>query len=107
MGALYAPAIRVVKRPALRALAPGTSCGWHASVRTMPSQPPSDVLRELARRYTDLLRSHLHERLVSVVLFGSVAPGHSSAASVNDHLIVREDLLPGQSPRNRLITAAD
>jgi len=61
----------------------------------MSSQPPSDVLRELARRYTDLLRSHLRERLVSVVLFGSVARGDASPASDIDLLIVAEDLPQG------------
>src|SRR5437764_1680739 len=82
--------------PSIACAARGTSRGWHARVRTMSSQPPSDVLRELARRYTDLLRSHLSERLVSVVLFGSVARGDASPASDIDLLIVAEDLPQGQ-----------
>ena len=73
----------------------------------MSSQPPSDVLRELARRYTDLLRSHLSERLVSVVLFGSVARGDASPASDIDLLIVAEDLPQGQFARKRLLATAD
>ncbi|TMB39442.1 MAG: HEPN domain-containing protein [Deltaproteobacteria bacterium] len=93
--------------PSIACAARGTSRGWHARVRTMSSQPPSDVLRELARRYTDLLRSHLSERLVSVVLFGSVARGDASPASDIDLLIVAEDLPQGQFARKRLLATAD
>ncbi|TMA52031.1 MAG: nucleotidyltransferase domain-containing protein [Deltaproteobacteria bacterium] len=73
----------------------------------MPSANPSDVLQDLARRYTDLLRSQLGERLVSVVLFGSVARGDASATSDIDLLIVAESLPQGQFARKRLLAGAD
>src|SRR5207302_6132166 len=73
----------------------------------MPSANPSDVLQDLARRYTDLLRSQLGERLVSVVLFGSVARGDASATSDIDLLIVAESLAQGQFARKRLLAGAD
>jgi predicted nucleotidyltransferase len=41
----------------------------------MTADAPPQVLRQLADRYAALLVSTLGERLVSVVLFGSVARG--------------------------------
>jgi hypothetical protein len=73
----------------------------------MAGHEPNEILRDLAVRYTGLLRSHLGDRLVSVVLFGSVARGEASATSDIDLLIVAEDLPQGQFARKRLLAPVD
>ncbi len=65
------------------------------------------VLRRAADRYADHLRATLGERLVSVVLFGSVARDEAAAGSDIDLLIVARDLPPGQLARKRLLAQAD
>jgi predicted nucleotidyltransferase len=78
-----------------------------ATLFPVPSPPPSDVLRDLAGRYAELLRSHLGARLVSVVLFGSVARREAGSTSDIDLLIVAEGLPHGQFARKRELAAAD
>jgi len=73
----------------------------------MEANDASAVLRELTRRYTDLLRAHLGDRLMSVVLFGSVARGDASPTSDIDLLIVIENLPAGQFARKRQLAGAD
>jgi len=68
---------------------------------------PSATLRRLAERYATLLQSTLEDRLVSVVLFGSVARGEATASSDIDLLIVADDLPTGQFARKRLLASAD
>jgi len=68
---------------------------------------PAPVLRRLAERYTAHLLVALGQRLVSVVLFGSVARGDPSATSDIDLLIIAEDLPPGQFARKALLRSAD
>lgn len=85
----------------------GTPAGRRATLRDVVPREPNEVLLELARRYADLLRQHFGDRLVSIVLFGSVARGDASAASDLDLLIVAEDLPQGQFARKRLLAAAD
>ncbi|GIW42011.1 MAG: DNA polymerase [Candidatus Binatia bacterium] len=70
-------------------------------------RPVPDVLRELARRYAKLLESTLGDRLVSVVLFGSVARGDARENSDIDLLIVARDLPRGQFARKRALAGAD
>ncbi len=65
------------------------------------------VLRALAERYARLLEKHLGARLVSVVLFGSVARGDAIAGSDIDLLIVARELPPGQFARKQLLAVAD
>lgn len=65
------------------------------------------MLRGIAERYAELLTTTLGERLVSVVLFGSVARGDASSGSDIDLLIVARDLPRGQFTRKRLLAAAD
>ena len=67
----------------------------------------AERLRELAADYARLLREALGERLVSVVLFGSVARGDARASSDIDLLIVARDLPAGQFARKRLLAAVD
>jgi predicted nucleotidyltransferase len=69
--------------------------------------PESQHLRRIAERYAGLLASALRERLVSVVLFGSVARGDATASSDIDLLIVASALPPGQFVRKRLLGDAD
>ncbi len=73
----------------------------------MHARGAGEVLRGLARRYAELLRSHLESRLVSVVLFGSVARGDASLTSDIDLLIVAEGLPRGQFARKRPLEPAD
>lgn len=68
---------------------------------------PPQILRRLADRYAGLLVSTLGERLVSIVLFGSVARGDASATSDIDLLIIATDLPAGQIARKRLLASAD
>jgi len=68
---------------------------------------PSETLRRLAVLYASLLQATLGERLVSVVLFGSVARGEATANSDIDLLIVADDLPTGQFARKRLLASAD
>lgn len=69
--------------------------------------PPSQVLRELASRYTELLRTLLGDRLISVVLYGSAARGDAGPTSDIDLLIVIDGLPTGQFARKRLLAVAD
>ncbi len=65
------------------------------------------VLEAAARQYTSLLEAHLRGRLVSVVLFGSVARGEARPDSDLDLLIVGEDFPAGRFARLRLLEPAD
>lgn len=65
------------------------------------------TLRQLAEQYAALLATTLGTRLVSVVLFGSVARGDASPTSDIDLLVVAGDLPPGHFARKRLLAAAD
>ncbi len=61
----------------------------------------------MADLYANLLEKHLGVRLVSVVLYGSVARGDATRTSDIDLLIVAEDLPKGHFARKRLLEAAD
>ncbi|HXG15818.1 MAG TPA: nucleotidyltransferase domain-containing protein [Calidithermus sp.] len=65
------------------------------------------ALRAAAERYAGLLEAHLGDRLVSVVLFGSVARGEAGPNSDLDLLIVGEDFPAGRFARLRLLDEAD
>src|SRR5262245_44343100 len=65
------------------------------------------MLRRLAARYAELLQASLRDRLVAVVLFGSVARGEASPGSDVDLLIVARDLPRGVFARKRLLEEAD
>lgn len=67
----------------------------------------AQALRHLAEDYAGRLRATLGDRLVSIVLFGSVARGDPSPTSDIDLLIVARDLPAGQFARKRLLEAAD
>ena len=73
----------------------------------MRSAEVAGALGAAAERYAALLEEHLGDRLVSVVLFGSVARGEAGPNSDLDLLIVAEDLPPGRFARLRLLEAAD
>lgn len=67
----------------------------------------SVVLRGLAARYASLLALALGDRLVSVVLFGSVARGEATPDSDIDLLIVARNLPRGVFARKRCLAEAD
>lgn len=73
----------------------------------MTTGAPATILRRLAERYAELLIATLGDRLVSVVLFGSVARGDASGNSDIDLLIIAAELPTGQFARKRLLAAAD
>jgi predicted nucleotidyltransferase len=68
---------------------------------------PTDELQRLAELYARLLAKHLGRRLVSVVLYGSVARGDATANSDIDLLIVAQHLPRGHFARKRLLQSAD
>ncbi|GAB4533443.1 MAG: nucleotidyltransferase domain-containing protein [Anaerolineae bacterium] len=58
---------------------------------------------EAAQAYTETLKRHFGDRLVSVVLYGSVARNEHTPTSDIDLLIVAQDLPPSHRARNRLL----
>jgi len=86
---------------------PTTSLPGYGTVAYMGTPAPARVLRQLAERYAELLLVTLKDRLVSVVLFGSVARGDPSVTSDIDLVIIVTDLPVGQFARKRLLTPAD
>jgi predicted nucleotidyltransferase len=67
----------------------------------------TSALREIAARYAQALEEALGERLVSVVLYGSVARGETRETSDVDLLVVAEGLPPGRFRRQDVLEAAD
>jgi uncharacterized protein len=67
---------------------------------------PTAEKRALAERFAALLAKHLGERLVSVVLYGSVARGEATAESDVDLFVVARDL-PGVLERYGVWEAVD
>ena len=68
---------------------------------------PCTRLRELAAEYAALLRSAFGDRLVSVVLYGSVARGDARPGSDINVLVVIGAIAPGPFKRKDLLDAAD
>ncbi len=68
---------------------------------------PSARLREVAEQYAQALRGALGERLVSVVLFGSVARGEAKATSDVDLLVVVDGLPRSRLARQEVLREAD
>ena len=66
-------------------------------------KPESFDPAELARQYTEALKRHFGDRLVSVVLYGSVARGDYTNTSDIDLLIVAEGLPESRRERNRIL----
>lgn len=73
----------------------------------MEGRPFAGILRGLAERYAAHLRTALGDRLVSVVLFGSVARGDAGPSSDIALLIVAEGLPSGHFARKQLLATAD
>ena len=69
----------------------------------MDEQELNNKLIDLARRYTQLLERELGERLVSVVLFGSVARGTANDHSDIDLFVVIQDLPAGAFARRAIV----
>ncbi len=67
----------------------------------------SSVLKALSMEYTNHLKENLAERLISVVLFGSVARGEAVPVSDIDLLIVVENPPSGRRARLELLAEAD
>jgi len=70
---------------------------------TSASRDDATHLSEIAARYTEALKEHLGDRLISVVLYGSVARGDCTPSSDVDLLIVAEGLPPSRRARNRML----
>lgn len=64
-------------------------------------------LRALANKYTQALKEYLRGKLVSVVLYGSVARGEATQYSDIDLLVVVEDLPEGRFARLDVLAEAD
>jgi predicted nucleotidyltransferase len=64
-------------------------------------------LRELAGEYAAFLRSAFGDRLVSVVLYGSVARGDARPGADIEVLVVVDAIAPGPFKRRDLLDAAD
>ncbi len=78
----------------------------------VPTAPHTgDVLQrllwELAQAYTEALRESLGEKLVAVVLFGSVARGEATPASDIDLLVVVEGMPAARFQRYAWLEAVD
>lgn len=58
---------------------------------------------ELARQYTEALKRHFGDRLVSVVLYGSAARGDYTPSSDIDLLIIAEGLPASRLERSRIL----
>jgi len=69
-------------------------------------QEINHTLRRLAEQYTISLRETLGDRLISVVLFGSVARGEAGPTSDIDLLIVSDHLPRSRVARRRTLDAA-
>jgi predicted nucleotidyltransferase len=80
---------------------------WTAPCAPFLACDVTAALEALAREYTRLLVEHLGERLVSVVLFGSVARGEATAGSDVDLIVVCEAMPAGRFARLRLLEPAD
>ena len=63
----------------------------------------NEILMQLAREYAEKLREALGNRLVSVVLFGSVARGEAGPQSDIDLFVVLEDAPRGMTRRRALL----
>lgn len=70
-------------------------------------QTLNETLRKLSIAYAEALKAALADRLVSVVLFGSVARGEATAFSDIDLLVIAEKLPRGRFARRRLLQRAD
>jgi predicted nucleotidyltransferase len=66
-------------------------------------QTSSDHVHEIIRQYTQALERHFGDRLVSVVLYGSVARGEHTPSSDIDLLIVARGLPGSHRARHRLL----
>ena len=71
------------------------------------SQTLSKTLQKVAMAYAETLKSALTDRLVSVVLFGSVARGEATPFSDIDLLVVAKGLPKGRFARRRELRMAD
>lgn len=67
----------------------------------------NEALKGVAIAYTEVLRKALGDRLISVVLFGSVARGEATPFSDIDLLVVAEGLPRGRFARRDALKAAD
>jgi predicted nucleotidyltransferase len=68
---------------------------------------PCARLREIAGEYAAVLRAAFGDRLVSVVLYGSVARGDARPGSDINVLVVAGAIAPGPFKRRDLLDAAD
>ena len=72
-------------------------------MREPATQTASDHAHEIVHQYTKALERHLGDRLISVVLYGSVARGEHTPPSDIDLLIVARGLPESHRARNRLL----
>lgn len=97
----------LVNHPAAARLR-GEFGGWAVPMDRGAEAPRRDEeLRAVAREYARALEETLGDRLVSVVLYGSVARGESRPTSDVDLLVVAEGLPPGRCRRQEVLEEAD
>lgn len=73
----------------------------------MAADDLNERLRRISQTYAQALEESLGERLVSVVLFGSVARAEANPFSDIDLLVVAGDLPRGRFARRKILEAAD
>lgn len=71
--------------------------------QTQPNDRPNITLLAIARQYATIAGEKLKDRLVSVLLFGSVARQEAYPESDIDLIIVMRDLPQGRMARKRLL----
>ncbi len=66
-----------------------------------------ELLKELSRKYALVLRRSFGEKLLAVVLYGSVARNEATQYSDIDLLVIASDLPEGRFARQKHLEAAD
>ncbi|MER3461139.1 MAG: hypothetical protein C4303_08685 [candidate division GAL15 bacterium] len=91
----------------MEGLARSLGGSWCYAGAVRGSVSTSDRLRAVAEEYVRALRRELQDRLVSAVLFGSVARGEAGPISDVDLLVVAEGLPEARLQRHQVLAGPD